>query len=260
MKRKRLLFLSSSLVITSAFFVASCSSDDDFLMGNGLDINSQVPLTRGGCDNDGGPAYIPKVNDQCPEWSLTKVAYNKKTKVATGNKNKDGSPEMATVGSDKYSCTKFYKKVCEINTSRYWPRCDKYGEKITHGPDANKYDQGNDTTMAPSVLREIGRELNCLDGEQEFFDTFEELQQRINSDSFNRDHKPGTYIIFNPREDNNQGHFYVGKGVEKYGDNRGNINVQDAKGNKTLSKANDPKKDAQGNPLESEKKGFVLLY
>lgn len=33
------------------FMFASCSSDDDFLMGNGLDINSQVSLTRSG---DGG--------------------------------------------------------------------------------------------------------------------------------------------------------------------------------------------------------------
>lgn len=267
MERKNLLFLSWSLVITSAFFVASCSSDDDFLMEKDLDINTQVPLTRseGG---DGGPADIPKVDDQCGTRAATEAAYNKEIKRPTGNKKKDGSPEYARVGSDKYSCTRFYKEFNEIHENNYWPRCDKYGNEISTGDDAGKTDKGTKKGIVPSALREIGKEMGVFEGVQLYCDNYEELSAQISSIS--RTHEAGTYVI----QDRRKQHYYTCRGIEKYGDHKGQVIVKDAKGTDYISKENDPKEsgpkiedDSGDGPKKvnpdkegANDRGYVIIY
>ena len=46
MKKKSLYFLGATFISAVAFSFASCSQEDDFIIDSGLDIDSQVPLTR----------------------------------------------------------------------------------------------------------------------------------------------------------------------------------------------------------------------
>lgn len=62
--KKKVFFISGTVVVFALLFMfASCSSDDDFLMGNGLDINSQVPLTRSGDGGTGAEQSTKKYED-----------------------------------------------------------------------------------------------------------------------------------------------------------------------------------------------------
>jgi len=62
--KKNVFFISGTVIVSALLFMfASCSSDDDFLMGNGLDINSQVPLTRSGDGGTGAEQSTKKYED-----------------------------------------------------------------------------------------------------------------------------------------------------------------------------------------------------
>ncbi len=106
MKKRSLYFWGATFVFAVAFVFASCSQEDDFIVDNGLDIDSQVPLTRSGAGDVNGPAGIPEVDNQCGTWGLTKVAYNKKIERPTGEINKEGTPQMKRAGSSENSCSK----------------------------------------------------------------------------------------------------------------------------------------------------------
>lgn len=245
--KKNVFYFGGLLVVSAILFIfASCTQEDDFIVDNCLDIDSQVPLTRSGGGDDGGPAAIPNVEDQCGPWATTKVAYNKGVRMPTGNMKPDGSPEIARVGSDKYSCSRYYDEINTIHENRTWHYCDSVGQVIT-GPGAGTY-QGSPTEMYPSALKSIGQELGALTGNQNYYNTFAELKQYL----LDHNLESGTYIIFNPRT-GGRGHYYVGKGVARYGQDKGKILLEDATGGGyTISEAD--------NPQEGEKKGFVLIY
>ncbi len=53
MKSKKIVLLTSFLVIASVILFISCSNDDDFLMESDLSLNSQVPLITSESDQSG---------------------------------------------------------------------------------------------------------------------------------------------------------------------------------------------------------------
>lgn len=242
MKKKSLYFWGATFISAVAFSFASCSQEDDFIIDSGLDIDSQVPLTRA----DGGdrPNQIPKVDNQCGPYAATQVAMNKGVELETGKQNKDGSPKKAVVGTCNYPAKKYYEKFNQIHESRQWDYCDNEGNKIEG---AGKYTGASDH-MYPSALLAIGKETGVLEGGYEYFETYEELVSRLKSSSFKEDHPAGTYIIHNPRE-GGAGHFSVGRGVSS----KGKVLTTDSDGNGSYSKGDDA-----NNP--KAKKGWTVLY
>lgn len=246
MKKKSLYFWGATFISAVAFSFASCSQEDDFIIDSGLDIDSQVPLTRA----DGGdrPNQIPKVDDQCGPYAATKVAMNKGVEQETGQKNKDGSPKKAKVGSCNYPASRYYQEFNNTHESRTWDYCDKRGNKIESGPLAGTY-KGASDHMYPSALLAIGKETGVLEGGYEYFETYEELVSRLSSSSFKEKHPAGTYIIHNPRARGGQGHFSVGMGMTK----NGKVKTEDALGYPKYSKDDDAKPG-------DEKTGWTVLY
>jgi len=71
--KKKVFFISGTVVVFALLFMfASCSSDDDFIVDNNLDINSQIPLTRGGFDINPGPNDFRWDQDECCLIALVK--------------------------------------------------------------------------------------------------------------------------------------------------------------------------------------------
>ena len=58
MKKKSLYFWGATFISAVAFSFASCSQEDDFIIDSGLDIDSQVPMTRSEAGD--GMSFNPK--------------------------------------------------------------------------------------------------------------------------------------------------------------------------------------------------------
>ena len=267
MKRKTLLFLSSSLVFTSAFFVASCSSDDDFLMGNGLDINSQVPLTRSG---DGGTGASQEVNedpsakykvpvedDECGLWAITQMAVDNKIEINTGKTDKKGKPIKRKVGhaygSDQktYTATDAYNDL--KNSARSKDRFN-YDNRGNRQSGTHRYTDGE---ITPTDLADVAFDAGIMTGGKEYFESYEEMVQFLDSDDWKSKHKKGTYVLYNPRETKDQGHFSICNGT-KYNKktNQMEVNCKDWAGKKTYTSSDDNYPEG----MNENRKGWAILY
>lgn len=271
MERKNLLFLSSSLVITSAFIVASCTSDDDFLMEKGLDINSQVPLTR---SDDGGSGAsqdlnadpsakynVPIEDNECAWWAAVQMAINNRIDVNTGKTDKRGKPIKRKIGSAYGPDNKTYTAADAYNDIK----------NIARSKDRNNHDyMGNETTgthrytdgeVFPADLADVTSEAGIMEGEMEFFENFGELTHTLNSEAWKSKHSKGTYMLYNPRETRNKGHFSICNGTKiNKQTNQLEINCKDSGGNRTYTNSDDNYPNGIDENDKATRKGWIIIY
>ncbi|MDO4172941.1 MAG: hypothetical protein Q4D28_09600, partial [Prevotellaceae bacterium] len=160
----------------------------------------------------------PQNENECMLHAIISIAVSKHIPIKYVTLDSNGNEQSITkeIGKGGFTATDAYNYVKGLATGHSWTPCDDYGKPIINST-PYIYTGGE---MAPSVAKAIGQKSGILKGGIEHFDTYEKLQEYINTASFKQEHPNGTYII----NSSSGKHATVGKGV----DNNGNIRYSDA--------------------------------
>ena len=130
MKKRFFYSGGATFVAVVAFMFASCSQEDDFIINNGLDIDSQVPMTRsepgdGMIQQDSQPWRKQHMDEskenKCGTWALTEMLITEE-KPIQGNSADDKFAKL-----DKYAYENFNGQTTNLTTSQMLQMGRAYG-------------------------------------------------------------------------------------------------------------------------------------
>lgn len=140
--KKNVFYFGGLLVVSAILFIfASCTQEDDFIVDNGLDIDSQVPLTRsGGGDINPNPNVITHAKaGQCGLVALVET-------------KRDNRPNYF---SNDYGCT----------ADDYFDSIERDVEKWYRKNENKAYEYG---AISNRCLLEVGQSRGLISSELEF--------------------------------------------------------------------------------------------
>ena len=140
MKKKSLYFWGATFISAVAFSFASCSQEDDFIIDSGLDIDSQVPLTRSEGGDGFGINVDPGTLTHIEQYSCQIVALVNTSRAPGGNWN--GSQ----TAQERYDEILYYAEHT-LGYTRGKPMDNKMFESL-----ASHYNYGGEEKGADNVV------------------------------------------------------------------------------------------------------------
>ena len=219
MKKLSFIIIASILSICSVMII-SCNKNDDYEeVYCNLDVSNHTSLTRSSASDiefGYGDNYsfntVPQNESECMLWAMITIAKRNGIPIIVGNQNNE--PIKKTI-SNAYTATDAYNYVKNLATSnKEWPICDVYGN-----PKENEGTQSYSGGAMPlSIAQSIAKTSGILEGGRIYFNSYEALQNHLNSSEWTSKHPNGTYIINQHNDESNgYGHASICNGLDSKG-------------------------------------------